>query len=135
MSGFDCFSAPIICRRFLPSENQTSLLSKTLYLCLRQSVEKIFDPPRPLGWGTGISEKIFQGRDYLTMWFCRVSNADSKTVVGFKTHFFYGGVTMTFRSTYLMVVLESVDQKHVSNRSRQPLKASFPLRILRSIRW
>lgn len=45
------------------------------------------------------------------MEFCRVSNADSKTVVGFETRYFYGGVTVSFPSTDVMVVSESVDPK------------------------
>ena len=49
MSVFDCFSAPIIYRRFLSSKNQTSLPSKTLHCFLQKSVKNIFDRPRPLG--------------------------------------------------------------------------------------
>ena len=69
------------------------------------------------------------------MGFCRVSSADSETVVGFDTRLFVGGVTVSFPSTCLMVVSESVDQKCISNRPRWPGKTWFPLRILCSFRW
>ena len=97
--------------------------------------EQIFDPPEPLGMVRENQKKLFQARNCLTRGFCRVSNADSKTVVGCETRYFYGGVTLICRSVDLMVPSESVDQKYISNRSRSTMETVISLRILCSFRW
>ena len=58
MSGFDCFSALVICQRFLSRENEASILNETLYLILPKSVKNIFDSLGFLGEGMGKSEQI-----------------------------------------------------------------------------
>ena len=133
VGGFDHFLAAIIYQRFLFGENAASILHETLHFIPRKNGQIFIDPPQPLGYREREHrENISQARDYLTMESCRVSNADSKAVVGFETRLLYERATVTFRLAYLMVVSEYVEQKYTCNRPRKLLNTSFPLIVLSS---